>query len=199
MKFEPFIASQLFSQPLGPFRFDVPVQLSLVPESQSGMNFALRLHDATHLHFDFRLQVLRTLFSLVLFEAPSLDPARTIRAKLMGDHDPRYLDSERVIPEGRPGAGPTMPVDLGKAVPIVKTYSTYEQDLLDQIARGDVRFMMNGQHLRGAWQLFSRDRRSWNLRKLEDEHASTSRILRLDRSVKTGNTLDDLRRLFPKA
>src|SRR5580658_9478977 len=115
MKFEPFITSKLLSQPRGQFRFGVPVQLSLIPEIQPGMNFALRLHDATHLHFDFRLQVLRTLFSLVLFEAPSLDPARTVRAKLMGDHDPRYLDSERVIPEGQPGAGPTMPVDLGKA------------------------------------------------------------------------------------
>lgn len=199
MKFQPFIAPKLLSQPPGSVCFGVPLQLSLIPESQAPLSFALRLHDASRLHFDFRLQILNSLFSLVLFGPPSLDPARRVRAKLMADHDPHYLESEHVIPEGLPGAGPTIPVDLGKAVPIIKTYSTYEQEMPHQIARGDLGFKMNGQHLKGGWQLSSRDGEFWSLRKLGDEHASTTRVLRLDRSVKTGNTLDDLRRHFSKA
>jgi bifunctional non-homologous end joining protein LigD len=196
MRFEPFIAPKLLRPRRGPFLFNVPVQLSLIPENQLGTNFALRLHDASRLHFDFRIQILGTLFCLVLFEAPSLNPARAVGARLMMDHDPRYLDSEHVIPHGHPGAGPTMPVDLGKCLPIVRTYATYEQEMLDQLARGDFRFTLNGRHLMGGWQLFSRGSDLWSLRKLEDEHASTTRILRLDRSVKTGDSLDDLRRRF---
>lgn len=194
--FEPFIAPKLLRQHRGPFLFEVPVQLSLIPENQVGTNYGLRLHDASRLHFDFRIQVLRTLFCLVLLEAPSLNPQRSVGARLMMDHDPRYLESEHVIPVGSPGAGPTMPVDLGKCSPIIRTHLTYEQEMLDQIAQGDFRFMLNGRHLKGAWHLFSPAGEFWRLRKLDDEHASTTRILRLDRSVKTGNSLDDLRRRF---
>ena len=189
----------LVRQPQESWCFGAPLQLSLIPEAQVGLNFGLRLHDAKYLHFDFRIQVGPALFSLAMPEAPSLNPARTVRAKLMPDHDPLHLGSEHVIPEGRPGAGPTMPVDLGKIIPIVKTYSTYEQEMLDQLARGDVRFRMNGTHLKGLWRLSSLDRIHWSLRKLEDEYASRTQILRLDRSVKTGITLEDLKRRFTKA
>ncbi|AIE85022.1 DNA polymerase ligase N-terminal domain-containing protein [Fimbriimonas ginsengisoli] len=192
MKFEPFIASALFSQPRGRIRFNVPVQLSLLPECQLPMSFALRLHHATTRHFDLRLRVLQTLFSLVLLGDPSLDPAKPVRAKLMGDHDPRYIDSERKIPEGQPGAGPTMPVDLGGFAPILRTYSTYELETLDQISRGDFQFTLTGRHLKGGWQLQRGQGDYWDFQKMDDEHASTSRVLVLDRSFKTGKTLEEI-------
>jgi hypothetical protein len=111
MKFEPFIASSLTSQRHGDVYFHQPLQLSLLPEYQPPKSFVLRLHEATRLHYDLRFEILQTLFSLVLLGAPSLDPSRPTRAKLMSDHNPRYLGSERCIPAGQPGAGPTMPVD----------------------------------------------------------------------------------------
>ena len=110
----------------------------------------------------------------------------------MEDHDPGYLESERVIPEGLPGAGPTMPVDLGSFIPIVCTHATYEMDILSQIDEGDFRFFMTGRHLKGGWQLLRRGGRFWDLRKLEDQHASTTQVLELDRSINTGKTLSEL-------
>lgn len=193
MKHEPFIAEALLT-PRGkdPIRFDKPIQLSLLPEDQSPLRFVLRLHQATRLHFDFRIRILRTLFSFALPEAPCLDPDRPVRANLMEDHDPTHLESERVIPEGEVGAGPTMPVDLGTVVPLLQTAETYELDALKQIAKGDFRFTLHGHHLQGAWQLRQRQGMYWGLYKLEDEHASTTRVLTLDRSIKTGRTLEEL-------
>lgn len=193
MKHEPFIAETLLA-PQGKYgiRFDKAVQLSLIPELQTPLRFALRLHHATHLHFDFRIQILRTLFSFAMREAPCLDPDKPVRATLMEDHDPTHLEMERRIPEGEPGAGPTMPVDLGTLIPLVQVEETYELEALAQIARGDFRFTLEGHHLKGAWQLRQRQGQYWGLHKLPDEHASPTRVLTLDRSIKTGRTLEEL-------
>lgn len=193
MKHEPFIAQALLS-PQGKYavQFGKPVQLSLLPECQQPLRFVLRLHHATKLHFDFRIRILHTLFSFALPEAPCLDPTRPVRATLVEDHDPKHLESERVIPEGEPGAGPTMPVDIGDVVPILQREESYELDALGQIAKGDFSFTLHGHHLQGAWHLRRRQGQYWGLHKLEDEHASTTRVLTLDRSVKTGRTLEEL-------
>jgi bifunctional non-homologous end joining protein LigD len=198
VKHEPFIAETLLA-PQGKYgiRFGKAVQLSLLPELQTPLRFALRLHHATHLHFDLRIQILHTLFSFAMPEAPCLDPDKPVRATLMEDHDPSYLESERRIPEGEYGAGPTMPVDLGTLVPLVQAEETYELEALAQIARGDFRFTLEGHHLKGAWQLRLRQGKYWGLHKLPDEHASTTRILTLDRSIKTGRTLEELPEASP--
>lgn len=192
MNHRPFVAAALLGLQGGRIQFKAPVQLCMIPEYQAPPRFALRLHQATSLHFDFRLEILGTLLSFVSLNQPSLDPARWVLLRLVGDHDLRYLGSERRIPEGQYGAGPTMPVDLGVYAPIVKTYTTYELEILDQLAKGDLRFTLNGTHLRGGWQLRWRNGDSWDLRKLDDEHASTTRILKLDRSVNSGKTLDEI-------
>lgn len=196
MKFDPFIAPTLRTSRYRHVPFGRPVQLSLMPEDQPGLNFALRLHHATYLHFDFRIQILNTLFCLMLPEPPSLDPARSVRAKLMDDHDPRHLKSEYVIPQGRPGAGPTMPVDLGKCVPEALTFATHEQEALHQIRRGVFRFTLFGQILRGGWRLKSGSGEFWFLQKVKDEHASSTQRLQLDRSIRTSCTLDELKAKF---
>jgi len=194
-KFEPFIAAALRSKSPGDVFRKRAIQTSLFPEAQTALSFALRLHRATTLHYDFRLQVLNTLFSLVIDEPPSIDPAKSVRAKLMDDHDPSYLFSEIVIPEDQEGSGPTMPVDMGQYVPIMRRYETYETEMLDQLAEGDFRFTLRGEHLKGGWQLTGR-RNAWELRKLDDEHASTTKVLPLDRSVRSGMSLDELEASF---
>jgi len=194
-KFEPFLAAALRSRSPGGIFLKRAIQTSLFPEDQTALSFALRLHRTTAVRFDFRLQVLNTLFSLVLDEPPSLDPAKSVRAKLMDDHEPSYLFSEFVIPEGQEGAGPTMPVDMGQYIPIMRKHETYETEMLDQLAEGDFRFVLRGEQLKGGWLLTGR-RNSWELRKLEDEYASTSEVLRLDRSVRSGMSLDELEATF---
>lgn len=194
MKFEPFLADLLMSGSAG--HMAKPVQLSLMPEIQKAPKFVFRQHRATRLHFDFRLQVLRTGLSLVAMHEPSLDPDRPLEVRLMPDHDPKYFESERVIPEGQPGAGPTMPVDLGTYVPQGEMDSTYDCMTIAQLLEGDFRFTLFGTHLQGGWQLARKRADLWLLRKLEDEFASTDRVLVLDRSIKTGRTLDEVVKKF---
>jgi len=192
MKYVPFIAEALLNCSGGDLVFDQPVQRSLFPDYQALLLFALRLHQATRLHFDLRFKILSTLLSFVLLDDPSLDPDRPARLKLMYDHDPKGLTSERVIQAGMPGAGPTMPVDFGGFAPIIEEDPTYEMEFLRQVGQGDFRFMLHGLHLKGAWQIFHEEGLFWKFRKLEDEYASTRKVLRLDRSAKTGKSLSDL-------
>src|SRR5579872_2827741 len=144
MKFDPFIAQAILTQTPGQVWFNRPVQLSLLPECQLGLRYSLRRHHATRLHFDLRIQIFQTLFSFALPQIPSLDPSKSVQAILMGDHDPRYLESERLVPEGQTGAGPMMPVDLGTVIPLIRTYETNELEALDQIRKGDFRFQIDG-------------------------------------------------------
>lgn len=167
-----------------------PVQLTLFPEFQPWGRWVLRRHQATWLHYDFRLEVLGTLWSFASEEPLSLDPRRAVRLRVVGDHDPRYLLAERRIPEGQYGAGPTMPVDEGRYGLRLKTYSTNDLEMLNQMARGEIHLLLQGHVLNGEWRLLGRDR-DWTIRKLPDEYA-TDAPPALDRSIVTGRRLEDL-------
>jgi len=170
----------------------MPVQQTLFPEVQPPLWFCLRLHDATRLHYDFRIWILNTLFSIVLLDPLSSDPDCLTKVKIMADHDPNARLSERVIPADKPGGGPTMPVDDGACVPNLETYSDYPLEALHQLSRGKFRFTLEGRHLQGGWQLSHRRKDIWTLQKLVDNFAGTDPIAPTQ-SIKTGRTIDQLR------
>lgn len=169
-----------------------PIQFPLFVELQKWEPWAIRLHHATSLHYDLRFKHCGTLLSFVLYEVPSLDPAKSVLAKQMPDHDPRYLLSERKIPKGSPGAGPTMAVDTGGYAPVLRQYSTHDLEMICQLAGADVHLELTGTFLKGGWRL-CRSGDDWRFQKVADEHASNTRLLTLDKSIRTGKSLGDLR------
>jgi len=166
---------------------------------RSGHNliFVVQKHDASRLHYDFRLEINRVLASWAVPKGPSLDPAVKRLAIRTEDHPIEYANFEGVIPEGQYGAGTVMVWDKG-------TYDP-EDELSpeQQLARGEVKVVLHGQKLRGGFVLVYPGRRlgepgektRWLLIKRRDEYADPSWQIEdpaLDRSVLTGRTLKEI-------
>jgi len=165
----------------------------------SGRNriFVVQKHDATRLHYDFRLEMNGVLASWAVPKGPSLNPAVKRLAIRTEDHPIEYADFEGLIPEGDYGAGTVMVWDKG-------TYDP-EDELSpeQQLARGEVKVVLHGQKLRGGFVLVYAGRRlgepgektRWLLIKRRDEYADPSWQIEdpaLDRSVLTGRTLKEI-------
>ena len=169
-----------------------PIQLPLFVDEQRLAPWVIRLHRSSFLRYDFRLQVCGALASFVLLEVPSLDPDRPVTAEMVGNHDRKFMLSERVIKEGQYDAGPTMPVDTGVFAPLIRRYAVHDLEIIDQLACGDLQLRLTGHYMKGGWRMTGRGTK-WLLQKMPDEHASATEVLKLDVSVVTGKRLDELR------
>lgn len=157
--------------------------------------FCVQRHDATRLHYDFRLEVNGVLVSWAVPKGPSMDPARKALAMHVEDHPLDYGTFEGTIPEGNYGAGSVMLWD----------YGTYE--VLDgieasrQIERGDFKFALHGHKLQGAFAIIRMKPRpgtrtkqeEWLLIKKPDEHAVKGwDVEAYPRSVATQRTQEEI-------
>ena len=161
--------------------------------------FLVQKHDASRLHYDFRLAIEGVLVSWALPKGPTMDPAVRRLAARTEDHPIEYADFEGTIPQGEYGGGTVMLWDRG-------TYET-EDDLTpaQQLTRGEIKFTLQGKKLRGAFVLIHtgrsaakpRDRGRWLLLKRRDEAAVPSwnpEDPKLGRSILTGRTMDEIAR-----
>jgi bifunctional non-homologous end joining protein LigD len=131
--------------------------------------FCVQRHDATRLHYDFRLEIDGVLKSWAIPKGPTLDPGVRHLAAMVEDHPVEYVDFEGNIPAGNYGAGSVMLWD----------YGTFELPgdvpALDQIARGDLKFRLHGQKLNGDFALVHMKGRGkgneWLIIKKRDEFA----------------------------
>lgn len=131
--------------------------------------FCVQKHLASHLHYDFRLEHNGVLLSWAVPKGPSLDPGIKRLAMHVEDHPVAYGSFEGVIPEGY-GAGIVMLWDTG-------TWTPQVADVDAALAKGDLKFSLDGYKLKGSWALvrtrgFGRgenDGRSWLLIKHRDE------------------------------
>jgi bifunctional non-homologous end joining protein LigD len=137
-------------------------------DADTGLFFCVQKHLASHLHYDFRLEYKGVLLSWAVPKGPSLDPKTKRLAMHVEDHPIEYGEFEGVIPSGY-GAGIVMLWDRG-------TWKPEVDDVDAALAKGDLKFTLDGYKLKGSWVLvrtkggYGGDR-SWLLIKHRDDWA----------------------------
>jgi bifunctional non-homologous end joining protein LigD len=160
--------------------------------------FCVQRHDATRLHYDFRLEIDGVLKSWAVPKGPSLDPAVKVFAAHVEDHPMEYGDFEGNIPAGNYGGGSVMLWDRG-------TFDLLgDTDAAAQLARGDLKFRLHGEKLNGDFAIVHMKTRTkgkgneWLLIKKRDEFAVAGwDVEALAYSVLSGRTQEEIARNLP--
>ncbi len=152
----------------------------------SARRFVIQKHEASHLHYDFRLEMEGTLKSWAVPKGPPFKQGEKRLAMPTEDHPMSYLDFEGTIPKGQYGGGTVMVWDIG-------TYELIEGSL----KRGYLHFHLSGNKLKGEWQLIrgsiGGDRRqAWFLGKVTSSMRPPSKK-KEDQSSITGRTMEQIR------
>lgn len=131
------------------------------------LQYCIQKHDATRLHYDFRLELDGTLKSWAIPKGPSLDPGVRRLAVHVEDHPLEYATFEGNIPEGHYGAGDVIVWDRGVWTP--------QGDPQEGYRKGKLKFSLEGEKLAGSWNLVRTQmdgkKEQWFLIKTRDEAA----------------------------
>jgi bifunctional non-homologous end joining protein LigD len=159
---------------------------------KSGHLYVIQKHDASRLHYDFRLQLNGVLKSWAVPKGPSMDPGEKRLAVMTEDHPVEYGTFEGVIEEGY-GAGTVMLWDRGSWTP--------KGDAEDGLAKGHLKFTLKGERLKGAFALVrmtgerNKGKENWLLIKERDDEASEDDPLEdWPDSVSTGRAMAEIAR-----
>lgn len=161
----------------------------------SRLVFVVQKHAARALHYDLRLELEGVLKSWAVPRGPSLDPSLKRLAVMVEDHPLDYRDFEGVIPEGNYGAGSVIIWDRGfYRHPLAGDDDEGERLLLEGLQKGDLKFVLHGERLRGEFALVrtGKDGKSWLLLKKKDRYAAAEEILGENRSVVSAKTLEEV-------
>ncbi len=157
------------------------------------LSFVIQKHAASHLHYDFRLELNGVLLSWAVPKGPSLDPNDKRLAMHVEDHPKEYGGFEGVIPPKQYGSGTVMLWDQGTWLPTGDPEASYK--------KGKLKFQLRGKKLRGGWTLVRSHGgkygdKSWLLIKEEDAFArlATEGLITetMPRSVLTGRTMEEI-------
>jgi bifunctional non-homologous end joining protein LigD len=173
---------------------ETPEPEGRVEAGKGKLRFVIQKHDASHLHYDFRLEMEGVLKSWAVPKGPSFNPADKRLAMMTEDHPMSYRTFEGIIPEGNYGAGEVVVWDIGTYLPLEalkKKISVKEQEkiLLAELHKGALKFFLEGKKLKGAWTLVkiknSRDGKdnSWLLIKERDAFVSEKDVSKEVKSV----------------
>lgn len=157
--------------------------------------FVIQKHDASRLHYDFRLEMKGVLKSWAVPKGPSTDPAVKRLAMMVEDHPFDYRNFEGIIPKGQYGGGTVLIWDEGTYEPAeakIDDKTQMEKNLLHQLRKGKIVFTLHGQKLKGDYALVKSSYQgdnSWLLMKVKDKYAKTTDITKKDKSVVSGKTI----------
>jgi bifunctional non-homologous end joining protein LigD len=147
-----------------------------------GNSFMVQKHDASRLHWDFRLEVDGVLKSWAVTRGPSLDPSEKRLAVRTEDHPLSYATFEGTIPKGQYGGGTVMLWDRGTWAPVAGKSAK-------DLEKGHLHFVLQGERMKGEWLLIRLKPRgtekseNWLLRKIDEAEAGAT-----DELVETGLT-----------
>src|SRR5216110_936010 len=178
----------------------------LKKSSRSGKLFVVQKHRASHLHYDFRLEMDGVLKSWAVPKGPSLDPADKRLAMQVEDHPVSYFDFEGIIPEGNYGAGTVMVWDVGTWEPLSpqpvkgKFVPGTDAEASEMLKNGDFKIRLHGKKLKGDFALIHmRSHRpgskgtEWLLIKKQDDAVIKGYdIEKDDKSALTGRTMREI-------
>src|SRR5918997_6907784 len=164
------------------------------PSRRPGASFVIQKHDASRLHYDFRLELDGVLKSWAVAKGPSLVKGEKRLAVHVEDHPLDYGDFEGQIPEGQYGGGTVMVWDRGAWEP--------EGDPHEGYSKGRLSFRLDGEKLHGTWHLVRMAKRprerqeSWLLIKADDPYARAEDapdiLEEAPLSVKTGRSMEEI-------
>lgn len=156
-------------------------------------SFIVQKHDASRLHWDFRIEVNGVLKSWAVTRGPSIDPNEKRLAVRTEDHPMSYADFEGTIPKGEYGGGTVMLWDRG-------TWSPIKGKSAKDLDKGHLHFVLDGERMKGEWLLIRLKPRgkekaeNWLLRKIDDAEAGAADVLveTALTSVATGRTMVEI-------
>lgn len=166
--------------------------------SGSGLRFVVQKHDASHLHYDFRLEMDGVLKSWAVPKGPSLNPENKRLAMMVEDHPLDYRNFEGVIPEGNYGAGTVIVWDEGTYAPVggeELDRKQQEKMLLGELKKKKLKIFLRGKKLKGGFALFKTGfgaANAWLLTKLDDKYASETDVTEKDKSVISKRNLEQV-------
>ncbi len=156
--------------------------------------FMIHKHQATHLHYDLRLEIEGTLKSWALREI-SLNPSKPMLAIQVNDHPFWYRHFEGVIPEGSYGAGPVMVWEKGLYTGFTQNSAGKKISLAQGLKQGFLLLTLEGKKLHGDFLLIRISKKQrWLFIKLDDKYAQVGgrKPSSWNYSVKTGRTLEQI-------
>jgi DNA ligase D-like protein (predicted 3'-phosphoesterase) len=158
--------------------------------------FVIQKHDASKLHYDFRLEVNGVLKSWAIPKGPSTDPGQKRLAVPTEDHPVDYIDFEGIIPQGNYGAGTVIVWDTG-TYRNLNEKNGQEIKMEESIDEGHVDIYLKGHKLKGGYALIRTgkgNRKFWLFLKKKDELADTDKDILIDqpKSVLSGRSIDEI-------
>lgn len=195
MSLEKYVAKRDFSKTAEP--------KSGKSSDRNKLHFVIQKHDASRLHYDFRLEMAGVLKSWAVPKGPSTDPKTKRLAMMVEDHPYDYKDFEGIIPQGEYGGGTVIVWDEGTYEPIeaIKGKKAQEKHLLKQLNEGSLKIKLNGEKLHGEFALVKTHgmgENGWMLIKHKDDYASTKDITKEDKSVLSGKTIEKMEKTSDK-
>ena len=165
------------------------------------LTFVIQKHRASHLHYDFRLEIDGVMVSWAVPKGPSLNPAVKRLAMMTEDHPIEYSSFEGIIPDKQYGAGEVIIWDQGVYSPDEgRQYSWNKKTdankrMREGVEKGKLSFYLKGARLEGSWTLVRLHNKvkEWLLIKHHDQFEDTKNdITEQDSSVVSGLTIEDL-------